>query len=197
MEFCDSLNLDAILEPVKSMSGRDELERRQGRRASHCPSDRRRHRCACRTRPAVKAGAVLLPARQHLRLHARGAGFPRLLAALPQGRRPHRAACRATASPRTTSSAPRFASASRCSPTRTSAVCKLFDVIKRKDMYGRKVTRDRAQHLPDRCARACCAASGARSRWPVTRRKYSEAVTSAVKAANTRRRACSCSTPTC
>ena len=43
-------------------------------------------------------------------------------------------------------------------------LCRQFDVIKEKNMYGKKVLRHRAQHVPDRCRWRVAQASGVRSR---------------------------------
>ncbi|MCK7578773.1 MAG: hypothetical protein MZV65_25590 [Chromatiales bacterium] len=133
---------------------------------SPLPATRRQAVEAVR-RPAGKLGRLLLSEGQHLGLHP--------------GRRRTSATCtRSSGRPAPTSSASRptaLAShekfkakyelpvrAARRRPRRPSA--QLFDVVQGKEHVRQEVHGRRAQHVPARRARACCAGSGARSRSP-------------------------------
>ena len=54
--------------------------------------------------------------------------------------------------------------------------CKLFDVIKMKNMYGKKVRGIERSTFADRLHRASCAANGAASRCPATSQEVLEFV---------------------
>ena len=85
-------------------------------------------------------------------------------------------------------------SVSRCCRTRTSAVCKLFDVIREKNMYGRKVMGiERSTFLID-------AAGVLRHEWrkvKVDGHALAGARSGARRCESRRRAGCSCSTRTC
>src|ERR1700733_7181982 len=88
MEFCDSLNLDAILEPVKSKRNGHSQNRQQGK--GFLAALERRHHLVVRAGRGPQARDLLLPEGHDLRLYPREPGFSGSLRCIPQSGRGHR-----------------------------------------------------------------------------------------------------------